>query len=100
TTLADRAPVLLPVDEDDAGDPATPPADRPSVAGATDGGAGDVDEPAGPDDVDDAAAERARIREWAADNGIEVSPRGKIPTAVVEQYRAAAAAKAEVGRDG
>ncbi|MEU5950329.1 hypothetical protein ABZ793_32965, partial [Micromonospora sp. NPDC047465] len=34
TTLADRAPVLLPVDEDDAGDPATPPADRPSVAGA------------------------------------------------------------------
>jgi hypothetical protein len=29
------------------------------------------------------------VREWAASQGITVSPRGKIPTAVVEQYREA-----------
>lgn len=40
--------------------------------------------PAGTPDVDNAA-----VREWAAHNGIEVSPKGKIPAAVVEQYRAA-----------
>ncbi|RPE44160.1 Lsr2 protein [Streptomyces sp. Ag109_O5-1] len=30
-----------------------------------------------------------QVRAWAADNGIEVSPKGKIPDAVVEQYQAA-----------
>ena len=29
------------------------------------------------------------IREWAAANGIEVNARGRIPTEVVERYRAA-----------
>lgn len=38
----------------------------------------------------DEATERARIREWAANQGIEVSPRGRIPAAVVDRYRAAA----------
>lgn len=31
--------------------------------------------------------EAARIRAWAAENGVEVSARGRIPSAVVEQYR-------------
>jgi predicted Rdx family selenoprotein len=29
------------------------------------------------------------IREWAAENGIELSARGRIPAGVMEQYRAA-----------
>lgn len=29
------------------------------------------------------------VRAWAASNGIELSGRGRIPTAVVEQFRAA-----------
>ncbi|MEU8264918.1 histone-like nucleoid-structuring protein Lsr2 [Micromonospora sp. NPDC048999] len=65
-TLADRAEVYVPVDG-----PAAPQGDDTQT--------GDVDE----------AVERARIRAWAAGQGIDVSPRGKIPTAVVEQYRAA-----------
>lgn len=31
--------------------------------------------------------EAARIRAWATENGVEVSSRGRIPMAVVEQYR-------------
>jgi hypothetical protein len=37
--------------------------------------------------------DNAVVRQWAADNGIEVK-RGKIPQAVLDQYRAAVAAKA------
>lgn len=29
------------------------------------------------------------IREWATENGLEVSPRGRIPAEIVEQYDAA-----------
>lgn len=29
------------------------------------------------------------VRVWAAENGIEVSPRGRIPAAVLDQYRQA-----------
>ncbi|MDR3360241.1 MAG: Lsr2 family protein [Bifidobacteriaceae bacterium] len=36
------------------------------------------------DDFDPAA-----VRAWAASNGIEVSKRGRVPTAVVEKYKAA-----------
>ena len=32
------------------------------------------------------AAEHRRIREWAAANGYDVAPRGRIATAVVEAY--------------
>lgn len=35
------------------------------------------------------AERRAAIRAWAAKQGIEVSPRGKIPQTVVDQYKAA-----------
>lgn len=31
----------------------------------------------------------AAVRAWAASNGIELSPRGRLPRGVVEQYRAA-----------
>lgn len=34
------------------------------------------------------AAERQELMTWAADNGIEVSPRGRIASSVVEQWRA------------
>ncbi len=34
------------------------------------------------DDVDPAA-----VRVWAAEHGVDVAPRGRIPTAVLEQYR-------------
>lgn len=37
--------------------------------------------------------DNAVVRQWAADNGIEVK-RGKIPQAVIDQYQAAVAAKA------
>ncbi len=36
------------------------------------------------------AANAAEVREWAKSNGIDVSPRGRIPATVMEQYRAAA----------
>ena len=36
-----------------------------------------------------ADADPATIRVWAAENGIEVSPRGRISAEVVEQYHAA-----------
>ncbi|MEU8717484.1 histone-like nucleoid-structuring protein Lsr2 [Streptomyces sp. NPDC048663] len=29
------------------------------------------------------------VRAWAAENGIEVSPKGKLPAGVIEQYQAA-----------
>jgi len=32
---------------------------------------------------------RGEIRTWAKEHGIEVSERGRIPAAVLEQYRAA-----------
>lgn len=38
--------------------------------------------------------ESAAIRGWAARNGIDVSPRGRIPAAVVDQYNAANRPKA------
>jgi hypothetical protein len=47
----------------------------------------DQDSPA--DDLDqDSPALRAAIRRWAAEVGIEVSPRGRIPDAVRDKYRA------------
>lgn len=42
----------------------------------------DVPEPGGGPDP-------KTVRAWAAENGIEVSPKGKLPAAVVEQYLAA-----------
>lgn len=36
-----------------------------------------------------AVSESATIREWAAAQGVAVSSRGRIPAAIVEQYRAA-----------
>ena len=33
-------------------------------------------------------AERARVREWAAANDVAMPARGRIPGAVIEQYRA------------
>lgn len=43
----------------------------------------------GSDDTPDLAERAAAIRAWAAEQGIDVSPRGKIPAAVVKQYEAA-----------
>lgn len=34
------------------------------------------------------ATEVAKIRDWAQENGIKISGRGRIPVSVVEQYRA------------
>lgn len=34
------------------------------------------------------SSEAATIRTWAAEHGIEVPPRGRIPKAVLEQYQA------------
>lgn len=48
----------------------------PTVASETPDGSG-----ASPDPKD--------VRAWAAEQGIEVSPKGKIPAGVVEQYQAA-----------
>lgn len=39
---------------------------------------------AGPTPVDSRA-----VRAWASSNGVQVSPRGRIPASVVEQFRAA-----------
>jgi hypothetical protein len=36
--------------------------------------------------------ESAAIREWAARAGIELSPKGRIPSDIVQQYKAAQAA--------
>ena len=35
------------------------------------------------------AEERARLRQWADENGIAVPQRGRIPSAIVEHFRAA-----------
>ena len=35
------------------------------------------------------AVDNRAVRAWAASNGVEVSPRGRIPTTVIQQYRAA-----------
>lgn len=32
-------------------------------------------------------SEAAEVRAWAKDNGVEVSPKGRIPEAVLAQYR-------------
>lgn len=45
------------------------------------------------DDPTETAEGRARVRAWAAEAGVEVSAHGKIPDAVVEQYRDAMAGK-------
>jgi hypothetical protein len=37
-----------------------------------------------------AGANAAQVREWARDNGVALSARGRIPAAVMEQYLAAA----------
>jgi hypothetical protein len=37
----------------------------------------------------DAAAERAAIRAWARQQGLQVSDKGRLPARVVEAYRAA-----------
>lgn len=60
TTMADADPVTIPA------------AQSPNPAGEL-----------------DTAEWRATVREWAAGQGIDVSPRGKIPAAVVDQYRSA-----------
>jgi hypothetical protein len=56
---------------------------------------GTPEAPAVPPQPPAAAAEvdNTAVRQWGADNGIEVK-RGKIPQAVIDQYRAAVAAKA------
>jgi len=36
-----------------------------------------------------AAADTAKVREWARGQGIEVKERGRVPAGVVEQYQAA-----------
>lgn len=59
TTLADADPVYMPVEPDVA---------APAAGGQVD---------------------RAAVRAWAAEQGIEVSSHGKIPGAVLDQYRAA-----------
>lgn len=35
------------------------------------------------------ASDSAKIRQWAQDEGLEVSQRGRIPASIVEQYRQA-----------
>lgn len=53
---------------------------------------GDLFEPLRPDfDVrsDEPKVDTKAVRAWAADKGIEVPARGKLPTDVIEQYRAA-----------
>jgi hypothetical protein len=35
-----------------------------------------------------AVSDSAAIRAWAAENGVEVNARGRIPAAIIEQYRA------------
>lgn len=63
--------------EPDQGDPGEPD------PGEDDGDQGEAE------DDGDPAAERAAIRAWAAEQGIEVSPHGKIPASVVDAYQAA-----------
>jgi len=36
------------------------------------------------------AADTAKVREWAKEQGIEIKDRGRVPATVVEQYQAAA----------
>jgi hypothetical protein len=36
-----------------------------------------------------AAADTAKVREWAKGRGIEVKDRGRVPAGVVEQYQTA-----------
>ncbi len=36
-------------------------------------------------------SETAKVRAWCAENGVEVNPKGRIPEAIMEQYRAAMA---------
>jgi hypothetical protein len=55
-------------------EPASEPAEAAADGDGTDG---------------DSAEFRAAVRAWAATQEIEVSPRGKVPAAVVERYRAA-----------
>ena len=50
--------------------------------GTTQAAPADTPEPAGGPDP-------KAVRAWAAENGIEVSPKGKLPASVVEQYLAA-----------
>lgn len=38
--------------------------------------------------------EAARIRKWAAENGVELAARGRIPSHVIEQYKQAQEAEA------
>jgi hypothetical protein len=103
STLVDRVLEGAPVDEQDAAaekvravltndleDYLTgaihKPADEPPAEAASEAAEtpADVDGP----DVDSAEF-RAAVRAWAATQEIEVSPRGKVPAAVVERYRAA-----------
>jgi len=42
-------------------------------------------------DAKPAAVDARAVRDWAASNGIQISPRGPIATRVLEQYRAATA---------
>lgn len=39
--------------------------------------------------------EAAQVRQWAAENGLELATRGRIPSHVIEQYRQAQQAEAE-----
>jgi hypothetical protein len=38
------------------------------------------------------AADTAKVREWAKEQGIEIKDRGRVPATVVEKYQAAAGA--------
>jgi hypothetical protein len=40
-------------------------------------------------DVSTGAVDTKAVRAWAASNGVSVSSRGRIPTQIIEQYRAA-----------
>lgn len=72
---------------DDAADTENPP--------SQDDGTGRIEQPDDPQHAGDpGAAEQPQVdakavRAWAADAGLEVSPKGKLPAAVVEQYLAA-----------
>lgn len=73
---AEQVENLLRLGHIEAADEAPPPLEMPD-----DGDDGD--------DPDDSPVSNQQIRDWARENGIEVSDRGKIPASVIEQFNAA-----------
>lgn len=69
-------PLVITFDVDKDTD-STPPTAEPESTEA------DAETPA------DGTPDPKAVRAWAAEAGIEVSPKGKLPAAVVEQYQAA-----------